>query len=240
MSRFCVILTEDEAQWKERTYGDMFIDGLKQEGDSWTVLSPAMGDSLAHVLNEGYDGIVVTGSHYNVSDNLPWYEPLCNIIRHAAKIGAPRMYGGCFGHQIIAHALGGQVGKNPRFVMKAETIQLLPAFSKLFSIDATSFKILEVHGDCVLTLPPEAELLGRSDSCSHESYVAGPKKNILCCQGHPEFDVQYCFKERLWHEFEERLGDKRDESKLSFDTYIDHDAKRFLKLISQFLRHKYN
>ncbi|CAK4083077.1 unnamed protein product [Aphanomyces euteiches] len=171
MPRFCVIHTEDAVdRWKERNFSDMFVDGLKSEGDSWVVINPATGDSLANVLDEGYDGIVITGSHYNVRDQLPWYEPLCDIIHHVAKTGMPRMYGGCFGHQIVAHALGGTAGYNPRFVMKAETIKVLPAFSKVFAADVTALQLLEVHGDCVVSLPPEAELLATSDSCAHEAY----------------------------------------------------------------------
>ncbi|KAF0687176.1 Aste57867_21032 [Aphanomyces stellatus] len=220
--------------------GDMFVDGLQLNGDSWTVVNPSTGDSLANVLSEGYDGIVITGSHYNVRDQKPWYAPLCDVIRHIAETGSPTLYGGCFGHQLIAHALGGEAGYNEHFVMKAETIHLLPAFSMVFSTSTSppSLQLLEVHGDCVVTLPPKAELLAHSASCPHEMFVAGAKQNILCCQSHPEFDVDYCFKEKIWATCEARLKDKKDiaESKASLDAYVDHDAKIFLGMINEFLR----
>ncbi|ETW01888.1 hypothetical protein H310_06447 [Aphanomyces invadans] len=244
MPRFCVIHAEDAVErWKKRNYSDMFIDGLTQEGDSWTVVNPATGDSLASILQDNYDGIVITGSHYNVRDQLPWYDALINIIRHVADTGAPNLYGGCFGHQLVAHALGGVVGQSDQFVMKAEDVHFLPSFAHYSgSEEVTTLNLLEVHGDCVVTLPPEAKLVAQSASCAHEAYVVGSKNNILCAQSHPEFDVQYCFTEILWDLCKSRIGSTEAiaEAKSTLDAYADTDAKRFLTLISTFLRQKRN
>ncbi|ETV73734.1 hypothetical protein, variant [Aphanomyces astaci] len=220
----------------------MFIDGLAREGDSWTVVNPATGDSLATVLQDNYDGIVITGSHYNVRDELPWYKALIEIIQHVASTGTPNLYGGCFGHQLVAHALGGVAGPSEKFVMKAETVHFLPSSGNLLGPVPASLNLLEVHGDWVSVLPPGADLVAHSDSCANEAFVTGAARNILCAQGHPEFDVQYCFTETLWDLCKSRLGSADDiaRAKASLDAYTDVDAKRFLALISNFLRHKRN
>lgn len=69
---------------------------------------------------------MITGSQFNCRnrDAHPWFDQLCQLIKEAAEKGRPRIYGGCFGCQIIAVALGGHVDYNPdrRFILKAEKI----------------------------------------------------------------------------------------------------------------------
>ena len=106
------------------------------------------------------------------------------------------------------------------------------------------------HGDCVLRLPTNAVLLASSPSCENEIFVVGkpsedsssqPRKvNILCCQSHPEFDLQYCIVERIWPavvDLNHRLTPEQEEdAKQSFDRYDGKDAAKLLSLISSFLR----
>lgn len=61
---------------------------------------------------EGFAGVIVTGSGAMVTDLLPWSEASAAWLRDAAHAGLP-LFGICYGHQLIAHALGGQVGYNP-------------------------------------------------------------------------------------------------------------------------------
>ena len=107
---------------------------------TWHVCKLAHGEPIVSVHE--YDAFVITGSRFNVRDgkagSLPWFEPLCMLIRQIAGVapapplpggvdalsGSPaaaaaavtqrRLYGACFGHQIVAHALGGQVDANPQ------------------------------------------------------------------------------------------------------------------------------
>jgi anthranilate/para-aminobenzoate synthase component II len=90
---------------------------LPQNGDE---------DTLSSLLDDAFDGIVITVSHYNIRDNKPWFSSLCELICTAAKEGYPRIYGGCFGCQIIAHALGGHVDRNPnqKFILRAESVTI--------------------------------------------------------------------------------------------------------------------
>jgi len=60
-----------------------------------------------------YAGVLVSGSGAMVSDREPWSERTAAWLRDAAHDGAA-LFGICYGHQLLAHALGGEVADNPR------------------------------------------------------------------------------------------------------------------------------
>jgi GMP synthase-like glutamine amidotransferase len=125
MQRFCVINCENSAAWKPIDFAEMFQQTLAQPNDVWTRCNVAMDEELpSDILT--YQGLVITGSHFNCRDRerLPWFDKVCDIIRNASINAQPRIYGGCFGCQIIAFALGGVVDRNPqeKFVLRAERI----------------------------------------------------------------------------------------------------------------------
>jgi GMP synthase-like glutamine amidotransferase len=139
------------------------------------------------------------------ADSLPWFEQLCTLVRTIYGKGSPQLYGGCFGCQIIAHALGGSVDKNPSglFYLKAEILKQVNQFDIVLGENSSQpedFKVLVSHGDCVLRLPPNSVVIAKSETCDHEIYScgAGAVHNILACQSHPEFELDYCVKQRIW------------------------------------------
>src|SRR5690606_14497497 len=67
------------------------------------------GDGLPS--REGFAGVIVTGSAAMVTDRHDWSEQAAAWLRDAAHAGLP-LLGICYGHQLIAHALGGKVGPN--------------------------------------------------------------------------------------------------------------------------------
>lgn len=249
MGRFLVINCDNSRAWTPRNFADMFRERLSRDGDEWEAIVPLNGDTVPAAV-DGYAGIVLTGSRFNVRDNLEWFEPVCALIRAAAERGAPRVYGGCFGCQLVGHALGGRVDKNPslRFVLKAETIRADSAMlAKVCRQEGeggyssrcpASFRLIQSHGDCVRELPPGAVLIGHSETCAHEIYAAGKELNILACQAHPEFEVQYCITDRILPavtkanriDEEERLRAIE-----SFETFVSDDSERMIALISDFL-----
>lgn len=255
MGRFIVIQCENSTAWKPYSFYDMFREGLQQAGDSWTVCELASGEALPDDILQ-YQGIVITGSRFNCRDRetLPWFDELCELIRKSAEEGSPRIYGGCFGCQIIGHALGGEVDYNPgqRFLLRAEKLmfnscckeacecssELLPEDIKTKWCSA-GFRLIVSHGDCVCKLPPQAKLLASSESCNSEVFIVGKNDNILACQSHPEFDYQYAVAERIWPtvvDTRKRLTDEEIEvAKASFEQYNKEDAKMFMQWISNFL-----
>ena len=101
------------------------------------------------------------------------------------------------------------------------------------------FKIIVSHGDCVHVLPPVSILLGSSSTCTNEMYVTGTHRNIFACQSHPEFDCDYCIKERIWPavvEQRKRLNEEEIEvARNSFENHTAKDSERLLCLIQEFM-----
>ena len=89
-------------------YPEMFADLLKGHGfdfASWAVVN---GDFPSGP--EAADGWLITGSRHGAYDDLPWIAPLEELIRGIVAQERP-LVGICFGHQIMAQALGGKVEK---------------------------------------------------------------------------------------------------------------------------------
>lgn len=249
--KILVINTENSSAWNPRNFGDMFELSLKQQDDQWIHCNVALGMELLSIddIMDTFQGIVITGSHFNVRDrdNCPWFDSVCKLIQKAALEGRPKIYGGCYGCQIIAHALGGQVDYNPsgRFVLFFENIQVFPDFNNhllKYVKDAnefTSLRLIESHGDCVRELPKDSILLASSNSCTNEIWITGLKQNILACQSHPEFEYDYAIKERIWPSVVEKnhrlTEDEAKEAMNSFQDYNTIDSNRFCKIISAFL-----
>jgi GMP synthase-like glutamine amidotransferase len=192
--RFAILDCEDHPKWEG--HERYFIGPLRREGEEWRnyrVWAGELPDDLGAV-----DGVVVTGSHYSVVDEaLPWLPPLFAFLSEAAGAPTgPQVVGICFGCQALAQALGGRVGPNPhgRFVFGAERISLGDGFTASWfargldraGVPGSTISLLQSHGECVLDLPPGAELLGRSESAAHEIFAVGSR--VLALQGHPELD----------------------------------------------------
>ena len=136
--RIAIIEVEDAPRW-DGFYAQM-VSAFDIVGAAWTRYPLAKQYSLRRGNDGGLlpppgscDAAIITGSHYNVRDKQPWQLCLEAWIRETHAAGSPRLLGICYGHQIIAHALGGSVDANPggTFVLKAEALMLTTAFSSL-------------------------------------------------------------------------------------------------------------
>lgn len=131
---------------------------------------------------------LITGSNNAAYDDLPWILSLQEWIRKAAARKVP-LVGICFGHQVIAQALGGQVERFPggwgvgireMEVLDADLLPWLPD---------KKMRLIVNHHDQVTRLPERAVPLATSDFCRYEGFRIG--RHILTFQGHPEFTVDY-------------------------------------------------
>lgn len=130
------------------------------------------------------DAYVITGSSNGVYDLDAWIPDLMQFIRDSYQAGK-KLVGICFGHQILAHALGGHAEKSE----KGWGLGL-----KTFSISQTKpwmngapeqCSLHFAHQDQVVALPPQAELLGGNGFCANAFFVI--EDQVLGIQGHPEF-----------------------------------------------------
>jgi GMP synthase-like glutamine amidotransferase len=188
-------------------YADLFIDSLSRwiHPHAWDIVHLVEGDKIpVKEMINCYEGVILTGSHCSVNERQVWYDDLILFIQNSSTNGHPKIFGGCFGTQIIAHALGGQVDRNPSktFLLQPELVQLnsnflhhFPPLSHQNGSPKLIYSLIESHGDCVSVLPSDAILLGSSVSCQHELYLIGSQKNILGCQSHPEFNSRFALED---------------------------------------------
>ncbi|CUA83842.1 MULTISPECIES: glutamine amidotransferase [Gulbenkiania] len=166
-----------------------FADWLRREfadcDRAWQEVHVAAGEPLPPVANCA--GAVITGSPAMVTDHLPWSEATAAWIREAVAAEVP-LLGICYGHQLIAYALGGEVGYHPDGPeVGVVDIQLKPAAGKdaLFHDLPPVLQANVIHWQTVLRLPPGAVHLAGNAYEPHHAYRCGSAWGM---QFHPEFD----------------------------------------------------
>lgn len=134
------------------------------------------------------DAYITSGSRHGVSDQLPWIQLFEEFIRHL-NAAQKKMVGICFGHQMIAKALGGKVIKSSKgwgIGMSQNTIYQRKEWMSPF---IKNFNILVSHQDQIVELPKNAEILAGSEFCPN--YLMQVGNHFLSLQGHPEFTKSY-------------------------------------------------
>ncbi len=145
-----------------------------------------LGDYPADI--DECDGYVITGSKKSVYDDEPWIHVLSDFVTklHEQK---KKTVGICFGHQLVAQALGGKT--EPADVGWGVGIHhyRMLANEPYMDSQASGFGLIVSHKDQVTRLPEGAELLATSDFCPNAMFRMG--EHILTFQGHPEFSKAY-------------------------------------------------
>lgn len=198
--RFGVLVCEDAEKWGGKSFlGGRLETLLVRDGDEWCYFDACAGHLPSEQDLHKFQGFITTGSHYSVNDDKEWIRQAEKLIVSLAKnpTTSPRLVGLCFGHQLIAKALGGEVGPNPsgKFLLGSEKVNSTKensVVSKLFKNGPLN--LLESHSECVTKLPPKAQSIATSNSCEHEIVLFNEK--MLGIQCHPEFSGE---------EFEEKI-----------------------------------
>jgi GMP synthase (glutamine-hydrolysing) len=176
--------TFEEVARERGDYDRWFRHGLGL--DTLEVVRVFDGQPLPHGWE--HDGIVVTGSWSMVTDREPWSEATAEYLREAV-MRQRAVLGVCYGHQLLAHALGGQVGYNPKG-RHAGTVRVAlteaAAEDRLFESFASPLVVQVSHSQSVLQLPAEAVLLGHCAMDPNHAFRVGA--NVWGVQFHPEFD----------------------------------------------------
>jgi GMP synthase (glutamine-hydrolysing) len=172
-------------------FEDWIATGLGLPIASLSVVSAHLGESLPS--KSAISGVVVTGSPAMVTERADWSEEAARWLAELVEDDSMPVLGLCYGHQLIAHGLGGEVGSNPRgremgtvevtLSLRSEngnTASLGPLF------EPGGFPSHMSHVESVLRPPEKARILGRTELDPHSVLQFGPRQWGV--QFHPEFD----------------------------------------------------
>lgn len=137
---------------------------------------------------DAHDAWLITGSRHSSYEDLPWIHWLTDFIRDLDARKIP-LVGICFGHQLIARALGGEVAKAPQGWGVGVHESAITATAPWIDEDARSVRMVVSHQDQVMMLPPRAERLAASAFCPIAMYHVD--SHIFAIQAHPEFSREY-------------------------------------------------
>ncbi len=185
---FLTLVTGDASSYTQSNYGDyadLFERLLQRDGDRWSrrdVVRGGVKDLPPHV-----DAVLVTGSAATAHERMPWMRALESTLLDFLDRSVP-VLGVCFGHQILALALGGRTERNPlgwEIGSAALTIQSsgpwLPE-----RIEALP-PLLQIHRDHVAEAPKTALIHASSSQTAVQMYSVDGL--ALGVQGHPEFTM---------------------------------------------------
>ena len=178
-------------------FEDWIAEGLGRPLAELLVISAHEGDGLPEAAS--LSGVVVTGSPAMVTAREDWSEAAAGWLGAIVERDTVPVLGLCYGHQLIAHGLGGEVGVNPRgremgtveVELSATAVREQPLF------ESGRFPGHMSHVESVLVAPSDARVLATTALEPHAALQFGPRQWGV--QFHPEFD-----REIMWRYVEAR------------------------------------
>ena len=183
----------------------MFESGFRLDVPevSLDVFNVTLGEYPDLSAADHYDGFISSGARYSVYDQEPWILRFKEFVRELYDHGR-KFVGICFGHQMMAEALGGKCEKSDKgwgigikkVVIHKKMLWMQP--------DLDSYRMIVSHADQVTQLPENGEILGGNSHCPCSIYTVG--ENFLGIQAHPEFTP--AFEKDIMRVREDRIGKK--------------------------------
>jgi GMP synthase-like glutamine amidotransferase len=151
---------------------------LNEQNIPWQLVKIDEGEALPYSV-DSYSGVVLMGGPMSVNDDLPWIEPLLNLIREAYALDIP-LLGHCLGGQLISKALGGVVTKNPvKEIGWGEVVVNHSEIAKDWFGALECFNGFHWHGE-TFSLPEHAVHLLSSAYCRNQAFVLGKHLAFQC------------------------------------------------------------
>ncbi|MEL7543447.1 MAG: type 1 glutamine amidotransferase [Pseudomonadota bacterium] len=166
-------------------YPSMFRNLLRSVDPDLEFLTRAALDGDVPEDPREADAWLITGSRHGVYERLDWIVALEGFVRSAVSANVP-LVGICFGHQVIASALGGTVVQSDKGWGVGHHDYDVVDHRPWMTAKPKRLEINAVHQDQVIERPPGAEVLASSEFCENAALIYGDA--ILTMQPHPEFD----------------------------------------------------
>ena len=213
---------------RHKTSPERFINLLKPSlpEAKWTTIH-CLEDNLPNDA-DGFDVYLITGGRYSVFEDFDWQHKLFDFIRQIYSNNIP-LLGICYGHQAIAHALGGHVERfDNGWGAGVTSVNVIdqPAWLKPM---AEKIYLLAMHQDQVTTIPTEATRFLDSHFCHNSGFYI--EDRVLAIQQHPEFTSELC--RDLIVRRKERIGKQYKPALQSLD--IQHQGEYVGQWIANFI-----
>ena len=189
MKNLLIIKTGDtfpEIKAAHGDFEDMFASSLDGIEVDITVYDAREQQPLPELAN--FQGVIITGSHSMSTDCEPWSERLLPYIKQILATNTPTI-GVCYGHQLIAKALGGEIDFHPEGPQAGSTEITLSEAGKtdrLLGVSPETFKVNAGNSQRISKLPSEAVVLAGNDFEPHQAIRFG--ETMWGLQFHPEFN----------------------------------------------------
>ena len=169
-------------------YPDMFVRLLMQVDPTleWCAYDVTLG-RYPKDLDE-VDAYLITGSRFSVYDDKEWIRTLGAFVQKLYK-AKKKVIGICFGHQLVAHFLGGKTEASPKGWGIGLHNYKLTEHGRLFTNQEKDFKLIVSHRDQVVIPATDTTILAESHFCPVAMCLIGD--SIFTTQGHPEFEASY-------------------------------------------------
>jgi GMP synthase-like glutamine amidotransferase len=170
-------------------YAPMFARMFDAAGVALELESVPILDGAPFPAPTKLHAVLVPGSPAGVYEDHPWMEPLREFIRGAYAARTP-MLGICFGHQVIADALGGDVRKSEKGWGLGRHTYAVTSRPPFLGTGAPALSIACSHQDQVIVPPAEAEVFLASDFAPNAGLIYRNGVTVTL-QPHPEFSDDY-------------------------------------------------
>lgn len=203
-----------------QSYGTMFRRFFTSLGGGFQYRFYQIQQGQLPASADECDAWLITGSKSGVYDEHGWIAGLYDWVQQAHAGGA-RLIGVCFGHQLLAHALGGHAARSPKgWGIGVHTTRVVQRPMWL-NDNLSHLRLIYSHRDQVEQLPPGARLLASSEFCENAAFYIG--QQVLSFQGHPEFTAE--FTRRLLPRRRECIGaDVFEQGMTTLDQTTDADT----------------
>ena len=211
-------------------YPDMFVTLLGRNDPSleFAVYDAEAGEYPADI--DDVDAYLITGSKSSVYDDKPWIPPLLDFVREL-DARHKKIVGICFGHQLIADALGGKTEKSVKGWGVGLNSHSFNQFPDWHDREHEQLNILVSHQDQVVKTADGTVVLAGSEFC--ENAVCQIGDHILTFQGHPEFVPAYS---REIMEFRREMIGEQAYSTGVASLAGNHEGDRVARWVLNFLR----
>ena len=181
-------ILEPGVKEKYGSYAEMFQRLLLSVDDQLEFIVYQVTESQYPESIDECDAYLITGSKSSIYDDELWIMELRDYVVSLHK-QRKKLVGICFGHQIIAHALGGLAQKSEKGWGVGNIVSNIEKAKPWMGNAKQQFSLLVSHQDQVVKLPDHAMLIASNEHCPNDSFQIA--NHILTFQGHPEFTEDY-------------------------------------------------